>query len=433
MPITPNTVAKLSTNATPSSVELLVVAPDSEIETALWYAEPGEIVSEYDENATREFLEQDIFDDIDEEAIEYTIIATATSGGAVSGGSVYHEGEEVVLIAEPYDGYTFSGWYEDNALISGEEEYSFTADGNRALEARFALIPDIEKVSAPTASPMGGKVAAGTQVTLSCATDGADIHYTTDGTAPTSASAKYSGVITVNEAMTLRAIAVKSGMATSDVLSVTYTIQTTNPPIDPGNPGDGNPIDIEEPLPPPLSGAWRNPYTDVIYGDWFYDAVQFVSENGLMNGTDATLFAPGMTLNRAMVATILWRAAGEPIAESTPGFTDLNADWYRDAVAWAAEKGIVNGYDAVTFGPEDAITREQFAVMLYRYSGAPETDEAAQLGFTDAADISDYARRAMVWAFREGIITGKPRNLLDPRGSATRAEAATMIRRYFEA
>ncbi len=169
---------------------------------------------------------------------------------------------------------------------------------------------------------------------------------------------------------------------------------------------------------------------------WSADAVDFAVANGLMNGTSDTSFAPNMTLNRAMLVTILYRLAGSPVAMATDKFTDVAAgQWYTEAVAWAAANGIVTGKTETAFAPMDNITREQFATMLMRYCKFAGLDTAknADLGtFTDASSISSYAKDALAWANASGIITGRTATTIAPTGSATRGEAATMLMRFMQ-
>lgn len=177
------------------------------------------------------------------------------------------------------------------------------------------------------------------------------------------------------------------------------------------------------------------PFVDVAESDWFYKDVEAAYNSKLMNGTDETHFSPNLTTSRAMIATILWRVAGEPEAViKIADFPDVEADsWYIKAVRWAAEKEIVMGFETGNFGPNQDITREQLAVMLYRYNNWKNGETAAEGDLTDFADsesVSDWAKDAVVWATQKGIITGKPGSLLDPQGTATRAEAVTMLQRY---
>ena len=184
----------------------------------------------------------------------------------------------------------------------------------------------------------------------------------------------------------------------------------------------------------PNTGA--NPFTDVSEKDWFYGDVMFVYENGLMLGTSKTLFSPHGTATRGMMATILWRMEGSPVPKGKNSFTDVEAGkWYADAITWTAENGIFAGYGKDKFGPDDPITREQLAAIFYRYAdykGYDLTVKGNLDTFKDADKITDYAKTAMQWAVGSGLVKGKSGNLLDPQGTATRAEIAAMLHRFIE-
>ena len=179
-----------------------------------------------------------------------------------------------------------------------------------------------------------------------------------------------------------------------------------------------------------------NPFTDVFEKDWFYDDAMFVYKNGLMLGTSKTLFSPHGTVTRGMMATILWRMEGSLAPKGENSFTDVEAGmWYTDAITWAAENGIFAGYSMDKFGPDDPITREQLTAIFYRYAdykGYKLTVTGNLDKFEDADKITDYAKTVMQWAVGNGLIKGKSETLLDPQGTATRAEIAAMLHRFVE-
>ena len=183
-------------------------------------------------------------------------------------------------------------------------------------------------------------------------------------------------------------------------------------------------------------GTGVNPFTDISEKDWFYGDVMFVYENGLMLGTSKTLFSPHETAMRGMMATILWRMEGSPVPKGKNSFTDVEAGkWYADAITWTAENGIFAGYGKDKFGPDNPITREQLAAIFYRYAdykGYDLTVKGDLDKFKDADKITDYAKTAMQWAVGSGLVKGKSGNLLDPQGTATRAEIAAMLHRFIE-
>lgn len=172
------------------------------------------------------------------------------------------------------------------------------------------------------------------------------------------------------------------------------------------------------------------PFNDVSYGDWYYNAVQFVYSRGIMDGVDYYKFAPNGTITRGMIVTMLWRMAGEPFEMPVTSFTDVEIGrYYTTAVAWACRNGIADGMGESTFGPNDAITREELVTLLYRYAqyfGHSCIGTSIE-GFADAGSVSSYAYNAMCWAYKAGVVTGTTGSRLNPQGTASRAEAAQMI------
>ena len=178
--------------------------------------------------------------------------------------------------------------------------------------------------------------------------------------------------------------------------------------------------------------SWDNPFRDVAAGAWYEEAVQYVYEAGLMQGTTGTAFSPHRTTSRGQIAAILHRLEGSPRA-GTPPFTDVAPDSYcAGAVAWAEEQGIVLGFDDGTFRPEGRITRQQLAAILFRYleyRGADTAGRADLSRFSDSAAVADYAREALAWAVSAGLVQGRADGTLDPEGSATRAQTAVILQR----
>ena len=177
-------------------------------------------------------------------------------------------------------------------------------------------------------------------------------------------------------------------------------------------------------------------FDDVTKGDWFYKDVEYVYNEGIMDGVSKREFAPNETLTRAMIVKILYRIEGEPAGYRSSDFNDVESGrWYTEAVAWAAEKEIVKGYGNGKFGPNDPVTREQLAAILYRYTQYKGWSTAAASGnldgFKDAASVSSYAVDAMNWAVDEGLLKGA-NNKLSPKSNATRAQVAAIIHRYLK-
>ncbi len=189
----------------------------------------------------------------------------------------------------------------------------------------------------------------------------------------------------------------------------------------------------------PISAYCPSAYLqDVSLAAWYHNAVDYVLENGLMNGMSATTFEPETSMSRAMLVTVLWRFAGSPI-EGENNFTDVpDGQWYTDAVAWASHNGIVGGVGDNQFAPNGNITREQLATILYRYcnaNGIDTSNEAILSSYPDCDKISSYAIRPLAWAVAEGLINGievNSRVHLQPQGNATRAQVATILMRFIE-
>lgn len=175
------------------------------------------------------------------------------------------------------------------------------------------------------------------------------------------------------------------------------------------------------------------PFTDVPTSAWFYDSVRNVYENYIMNGVSPTLFQPNGTMSRAMVATVLWRLEGEPEMDDTSVFTDVpRGQWYTQAITWAYEQGIITGYGGGRFGPQDNVTRQQLAAMLFRYAKTMDLDggERATLSaYRDQGQVADWAREAFAWAVAKGHINGTSPTTLSPTGTATRAQCAAILTR----
>ena len=181
------------------------------------------------------------------------------------------------------------------------------------------------------------------------------------------------------------------------------------------------------------------PFTDVPAGAWYYGAAAYAYNNGLFAGDSATTFAPNQTMNRAMLVTVLWSLAGKPAPKGVNTFSDVpNGEWYTNAVTWAAENSVVTGVGSGRFDPNGAVTREQAAVILYKYAQSKGYDVSARAdltAFPDAGSVSDWAQDALAWANATGLIQGTvygSKTILDPQGSASRAQVAAILRSYVE-
>ena len=201
--------------------------------------------------------------------------------------------------------------------------------------------------------------------------------------------------------------------------------EPADPPVNPGG-GGGTPSGPEEP-------TW--PFEDVTEGDdWFYDAVAYVYENGIMAGTSETTFEPGMLLDRAMAAQLFYNLEGKPTVTGDSTFTDVTSGhWAVDAITWAAQNDIVAGIGGGLYDPDSNVTREQFAVMLYKYArfkGYDLTATGDLTQFPDSGSISSWAETALSWANGNGLINGHENGTIDPQGSAIRAQAASIMANF---
>ena len=259
------------------------------------------------------------------------------------------------------------------------------------------------------------------------------------------------GVVTVDESGNVKAVGAGTATITvtlTDAAGNTYTATCAVSVTGSSTPvySDPEPAPDPNPSPKPIAApGYRDcdrsdtcpmsRFNDLDKTSWYHDGVHWALENGIMNGYGDGKFAPSDTTSRAMIVTMLHRIEGEPTADYDMGFTDVESgNWYTEAIRWAAANGIVTGYGNGKFGPNDVLTREQLAAILYRYAkikGQGFTGMwAFPLNFDDAADVSDWAYEPMCWMTMQGVIQGTGSSKLSPKGSATRAQVATMLMRY---
>lgn len=361
-----------------------------------------------------------------EEAITAKITVNKTYAVSVVGSEAqntgegsYAEGATVSIDAGTKSGYTFAGW-------TSESSVSF-ADASSA-QTTFKMPGDEVTVTAnwTADSPSGGGGGTTTySITLPDTTEGGEV----------TSSRRYAGkgdtvmlTVTPEDGYTLSSLTVKDSrgneLALTDRGEGKYSF--TMP---------GSRVTVEAAFAKENPSTGGLPFIDVKAGDWFYDSVKHVYEQGLMVGTSATTFSPDTEITRGMIVTILWRQAGAPNMEDEIWgypYADVDAEaYYGTAVYWARLNGIASGYGNNEFGPDDPITREQLAVILWRYAGSPAAS-GSLAGYTDAGSVSGYAVDALRWAVSAGIIQGTSSATLSPQGTATRAQAAAMLQRYLE-
>ena len=301
-------------------------------------------------------------------------------------------------------GYTFLGWYTEDGTQVGEDTV-FTQDTTLTAQWQYNAPPANPNYKITVQPTENGTVTAptsakqGTEVTLTPIPDeGFDV-----------------GTVTVTDRFgdAVEVTANPDGTYTFTMPNGQVTVEVT----------------FVESQPEPL------PFTDVAEDDWFYDAVRYAYENGLMDGVGDNRFAPNSETTRAQLVTILYRLEGEPAVSGDLPFTDVEAaTWYTNAVLWAAQNGIVNGVSDTEFAPGDDLTRQQLVTILYRYAEAKGCDVSASAdlsGYPDAGQVQDYAQPTMAWAVAEGIVEGMDGNL-NPAGNASRAQIATILMRFCE-
>ena len=327
-----------------------------------------------------------------------------------------------------------------NALSAGSAVVTAKC-GTQTATLKLRVIPVVQSV---TVSPASKSLCNGTTAQLTAAVTPAEAGAVTWTTSdPDIATVDANGLVTgVSEgAVTITAACgSKSATATVQVRRHVFRGVTIKVPATATQPGSEtgtcsfckqeNAVNI---LPAVFS--------DTNGKSWYAESVDYVYAEGLMNGTSDSTFAPDAGLNRAMVVTILYRMAGSPKVTSSASFRDVPANtWYTDAVAWGASKGVVTGYADQTFRPTTNVTREQIATMLYRYAklSGSVSGGASLTDFPDGGKVSNYAKEAVSWAVAQGYIKGvaaagstKPR--LEPQGTATRAQFATIAARYLQA
>ena len=336
--------------------------------------------------------------------IESAVAAAGNSGGSVSmisDGTVVDEttgghtitlidgGSEITMtVTDGYvytlpeldkNGYTFTGWRvnDSNTIVKGGESYPITANTTFTAVWNMIMIPDtydiaVDQPAHGTVDVSFSNASQGSVITVTATPDeGYELVYITVDGEPISGNS----FVMPDHAVEVSALFAEIGKEVN--------------------------------------------FVDVSRADWFYDYVQYVAQNGLMEGTTRTAFEPNASMTRAMFWTVLARIDGETITGDA---------WKTLAQTWAVESGISDGTNA-----DALITREQMVTMLYRYAGSPVTGGMAISEFTDGASVSDYATDAVTWALSEGILTGMGDGILAPQGTATRAQAAAMLMRFVEA
>ena len=366
------------------------------LEAAQAAAQPGDTITEV--NATTG-------------KTKYTVTLDYADGETANSLYTVTEGTELTLPTPSRSGYTFEGWYDGSSRMSSPykvmkdviltAEWDYNGSSSSSGSTRYTVsVEDTDNGSVKVSPTRASK---GSTVTVTVKPDeGYELDELT---------------VTDKNGDSVKLTDKGDGKYTFQMPASKVTVEAVFTAV--------------EPEPEGL------PFTDVTSGDWFYDAVAYVYDKGMMEGTTDTTFAPAMNLTRSMIAQVLYNLEERPEAPGAAGFPDVAAGaWYADAVNWAAARGIVKGYDTGAFGPEDSVTREQLAAILYRYAQAKGYDTTqggmAVREFSDSASISDWAQEAMAWAVNAQVLSGKGNGVLDPQGTATRAEVAQMLMNFVE-
>ena len=366
------------------------------LEAAQAAAQPGDTITEV--NATTG-------------GTKYTVTLDYADGETANSLYTVTEGTKLTLPTPSRSGYTFEGWYDGSSRVSSPykvmkdvtltAEWDYNGSSSSSGSTRYTVsVEDTDNGSVEVSPTRASK---GSTVTVTVKPDeGYELDELT---------------VTDKNGDSVKLTDKGDGKYTFQMPASKVTVEAVFTAV--------------EPEPEGL------PFTDVTSRDWFYDAVAYVYDKGMMEGTTDTTFAPTMNLTRSMIAQVLYNLEERPEAPGAAGFPDVAAGaWYADAVNWAAARGIVKGYDTGAFGPEDSVTREQLAAILYRYAQAKGYDTTqggmAVREFSDSASISDWAQEAMAWAVNAQVLSGKGNGVLDPQGTATRAEVAQMLMNFGE-
>ena len=325
-----------------------------------------------------------------------------------SGSGEYSEGETVTIKAGERSGYKFSGWTTDDGVKFAD---------SKSAETTFTMPGKAVTITANWTKSSGGSGGGGGNVryTVSFETNGGnDIA---------------SKTVTKNSVIKEPELPIKDGFD----FEGWYTDKELETKYDFTEKVTKN-FTLYAKWTEKDNGEWKNPFTDVKENDWFYDSVKYAYENDLMKGISNTEFAPDSEVTRAMFVTVIYRMENEPQTGKC-AFTDVESDsYYENAVAWANENGIVSGISEECFAPNEPITREQMAAIIYRYAAFKGYDitTSSNTSYTDNDNISDYAKDAVIWAAEKSVMTGNTDGSFAPKANTTRAQVASVFMRMVE-
>ena len=369
---------------------------------------------------------------------KFKVTVTKSGKGTATGGGIFSQGEYSKVSASPESGQEFLGWYQDGKRISTSAEYRFIVACEVQLEAKFTDKGNSAGPSNPTIIFYNIKTELNEHGTVIVKPSSIYKGGVVTVTANPDKGYKLEKISVIDSQGKSVEMAEKNGKLTFKMPARNVTVKASFAPIQTVTPtptASPSPTPSASPSPKPSSdpspSPWKNPFPDVPERQWFAEAVEYVCVNGVMTGYANGKFGPNDQITRAQFAQIFYNKEGRP---SAPGsqFADVKfGQWYADAVNWAAKEGVVKGVGNSRFAPDESITREQIATMLWRYEGSPEPENDT-LDFDDFDKVSNYALQAMLWTNENGIVNGKGNGVLDPRGKATRAETAQMLMNYLK-
>ncbi|MDO4314500.1 MAG: S-layer homology domain-containing protein [Oscillospiraceae bacterium] len=360
---------------------------------------------------------------------EVTITFNANGGECSVASAVTENGKLTALPTPTREGHTFNGWF--TASTGGEEvttDTVFTSD--TTLYARWT--ENGEEPDGPdhggASSGVGGGGASSYQITVEDSSNGE----VTTNRKTASAGSTITLTVTPDDGYVLDTLTVTDSRGNELKLTdkgsgkYTFTMSASSVTI------TASFMEIAENLCDGGENCPSRAFTDLSTTAWYHEAVDFVLVGGIMGGYGGGLFGPDDSLSRAQLCQILYNREGKPTVTGSSPFTDVaDTAWYADAVIWANSKGIVGGYGGGLFGPNDPITREQLAAILWRYAGSPASDHTLT-GYTDVDQINSWAMEAMLWVNENGILNGDGNGHLIPKGNATRAHVAQMIKNFIK-
>ena len=346
-------------------------------------------------------------------------VSVTAENGTITGNGTYVKGSEVTLTAQPKSGYRLDGWYIGSKRVSTETTYTFKA-GETIPTVKFAKKSSGGSSGGSSGSGSAGGSGAGGSTAATTYTVRFESNW---GSFVRDRKVTKNGILAKPEDPVRKGY-IFGGWYTDAGLTAAYDFNTRV---------NAN-FTLYAKWTEKKADVWANPFADVSENEWFYGAVEYAAKNGLMNGVSDNEFAPNAALTRAMFVTVLYRMENEP-ETANAAFTDVvSGSWYEKAVAWAYAGGLVTGVSETEFAPEDTITREQMAAILYRYAKFKGMDVSVrgETSYTDKDAISDYAADAVIWAATKAVMSGNADGSFAPADNATRAEAAAVFMKIQE-